>query len=1195
METPKTLSIKLITHIPGYQKISYTPSMTIPGEKSEIVRFNPLIKLKESVIKDEPADEIQKQFFQKHLFNTLNNKILSSGYGEKEVNLEEATKKGYIANNVNLTIKTLFPNNGIIYISGKPYTIYDVDFDNKAWAMQPKEVVEESLQPREWLKNRLVQQQNMKGIKELETIPKEVKEGPKYVSVKTIPDYSPDTSPAEPKQVDEILSKKVVEPKTLSLKPPKPPRPQKDSTAIVDPRYQTPLRTTTSVTTPPPLIRQVEKGKSKCLTDINKLTPFPKIDLSLPKYITIPEPNTNWEQRPVIRGTVWAQRIRDYFKQNSYFTMLDTMQMQNEKDGEMFSLSPEYIQTGGGKQTRKMKGGVTTKNKTRRPKPDGRIVFNRPNYNNLLNKLQVIPVPMDGDCFFTTIAQGINMYNKNATADKKISACVTLGGRKIEYENTQFTSKIIRWFLWVYLYTNPDKLHELLSHVETVIIPSMTDQYHEKAENIVSTDMLNSIIKNVYSDSSAQMFIQKTRDYNTPFELIHGEKEIFEHIMASSTWAEQSTIPIIEDIFKIKLLILKDTGKKDNQYELGGENMDFTYSDNINKYMFLHMVNNNHYDLIVFSDKIKGNNTNKKVIFDLPPPYKVEYFDNISNIPPVYILFFLFGWSNYYVKQSEEDKKQLEKEFSYILPLFNLFRNMINSIIKNDNEPDTFIQNYDNYFPSIKEVFPSPKKGGTIMNHKRTKRKHKSSNGRKTRRCSRGGGPQKDALDKTRKELSTASIKQRSSEGTVKSRTDTLNKKTTEFHDAEEKYNQATTAESKETDNSKMESLRRRTNIALRTKDNAQKNLATAQIRHDEILDTHAKNEQKVQQAQEEADKLRPLADAEAKEEKEASDKKSADAAKARADAKKKAEEEAKKNTEEAKKNEEEMKKNEEFSKMMTEKIAKKKADEEAKKNMEEAKKNKIVAEDDNKAEEDDKCPVCLGKLDDNCITTECKNADGTSSNHRFDKDCIKTECENAYKEKRKPICPLSRKDISETCKKLGVEIATPDEDNDDEDNDDEDNDDEDNDDDDDDETPADATPIARTTPTNPKSLFVTTPDGVSNAPNRPSRRSRVSPYSIYAPQVSESKDNLSYRITLHLTLEPGTKIPFYKKPNIACHAKWDKIKQDWAKVTNTQYAPAPNLPNPSAPSITTKSKKITKGGNRRKKKKNKTRRKKHR
>ena len=414
METPKTLSIKLITHIPGYQKISYTPSMTIPGEKSEIVRFNPLIKLKESVIKDEPADEIQKQFFQKHLFNTLNNKILSSGYGEKEVNLEEATKKGYIANNVNLTIKTLFPNNGIIYISGQPYTIYDVDFDKKAWAMQPKEVVEELLQPREWLKNRLIQQQNMKGMKELETIPKEVKEGPKYVSVKTIPDYSPDTSPAEPtqvdEQVDEIPSNKEVVTKTLSSKPPKPPkppRPQKGSTKLtiaVDPRYQTPERTTL----PPPLIRQGKKGKTECLTDITKhVASFPKIDSSLPKYIKIPEPNTNWEQKNaedairdkdsknVPRAT---DNIHDYFKRTTYFDMLDTMQMQNIKDGEMFSISPEYIKTGGGKQTRKMKGGVTTRSQvtedpsfehtkqedkkttkttTRRPKPDGRFVFNQ--------------------------------------------------------------------------------------------------------------------------------------------------------------------------------------------------------------------------------------------------------------------------------------------------------------------------------------------------------------------------------------------------------------------------------------------------------------------------------------------------------------------------------------------------------------------------------------------------------------------------------------------------------------------------------------------------------------------------------------------------------------------------------------------------------------------------------------------------
>ena len=408
--------------------------MTIPNETSEIVRFNPLIKLKKSIIKDEPVDEIQKQFFQKHLFNTLNNKILSSGYGEKEVTLEEATKKDYVSNNVKLTIDTLFPDNGILYIGGQPYTIYDVDFDKKAWAMQPKDVIEHSLQSRDWLKSNLVQQQTFKGMKELETIPKELKEGPKYVSVKTIPDYSPDTSPSEQKKIDETTKTKTLDEttKTKTL----------DETTKTKTLDETTKTKTLDETTKTKTLDETQVSEKKV-----KRSRIRAPKEILPEYVTIPVSNNNWKQEDAKA----AQNMRNYFKQSDYYDMLHTMQDQDEKDAEMFALNSTYINKS--RKTRKMRGGVLTRSQTfqhlsydtdseetelpsdsdygvstkqtrkhRHKLPDGRLVFNDTNYNKLVNKLQIIPNGGGGDCFFSAVADGINIYNANAPADEKISA-----------------------------------------------------------------------------------------------------------------------------------------------------------------------------------------------------------------------------------------------------------------------------------------------------------------------------------------------------------------------------------------------------------------------------------------------------------------------------------------------------------------------------------------------------------------------------------------------------------------------------------------------------------------------------------------------------------------------------------------------------------------------------------------------------
>jgi hypothetical protein len=72
---PNELKIIINTSIPGFQKITYTPSMTIPNiskdEKS--IQFNPLVKLNQSTVDKVPENLRKKEFFNKGLFQSLIN------------------------------------------------------------------------------------------------------------------------------------------------------------------------------------------------------------------------------------------------------------------------------------------------------------------------------------------------------------------------------------------------------------------------------------------------------------------------------------------------------------------------------------------------------------------------------------------------------------------------------------------------------------------------------------------------------------------------------------------------------------------------------------------------------------------------------------------------------------------------------------------------------------------------------------------------------------------------------------------------------------------------------------------------------------------------------------------------------------------------------------------------------------------
>ena len=132
---PNELKIIINTDIPGFQNIKYKPYMTLPNDKTDdSVQFNPLVKIKPSIIKSLPKDVQIKEFLNKGLFQSL---INSHGLVEKNT-LDEAINNGIIDNNIKVTLDTLFPSNSILYINKQPYVIADVQWTKGDWKIEKK-------------------------------------------------------------------------------------------------------------------------------------------------------------------------------------------------------------------------------------------------------------------------------------------------------------------------------------------------------------------------------------------------------------------------------------------------------------------------------------------------------------------------------------------------------------------------------------------------------------------------------------------------------------------------------------------------------------------------------------------------------------------------------------------------------------------------------------------------------------------------------------------------------------------------------------------------------------------------------------------------------------------------------------------------------------------------------------------------
>ena len=176
---PNELKIVINTSVPGFQKIMYSPNMTIRNISERSVRFDPLVKLDLSVINSVPENLRIKEFFNKGLFESL---INFHGM-EKVRSLIEAMNEGIINNNILVTLKTIFAINTPIYINNEVYYIADVQWTPGDWTIDTKEkpvAFDMSKIKNPYVYSAIVNEDIISGQKQIKDLPQNLLTGANY-------------------------------------------------------------------------------------------------------------------------------------------------------------------------------------------------------------------------------------------------------------------------------------------------------------------------------------------------------------------------------------------------------------------------------------------------------------------------------------------------------------------------------------------------------------------------------------------------------------------------------------------------------------------------------------------------------------------------------------------------------------------------------------------------------------------------------------------------------------------------------------------------------------------------------------------------------------------------------------------------------------------------------------------------------
>jgi len=281
---PNTLKITIKTNVFGNQEFTFDDSNFFPDTPEEdrvpYVYFNPLVKLPPSkeLQKQIPRQYIDQAFLDKGSFQSLLNHINATPAED----LEEASKRRYIDNNIEVTLQLLFSEGSVIYIREKPYTIMKCIYDTGDWKLGTKQQpfiakVKDIRSP--LLKQSFANNEIQEGEKELQQLPEAVVYGQNFTGPKnnvlpakpTPTPTPPPTSTPIPTQAPIPTPTPAPTPAPTPIPTPIPtPAPTPIPTPITLPMSRTPttMITTPTTHTPPPTNKLIIRNP----TPTNKLT-----------------------------------------------------------------------------------------------------------------------------------------------------------------------------------------------------------------------------------------------------------------------------------------------------------------------------------------------------------------------------------------------------------------------------------------------------------------------------------------------------------------------------------------------------------------------------------------------------------------------------------------------------------------------------------------------------------------------------------------------------------------------------------------------------------------------------------------------------------------------------------------------------------------------------------------------------------
>jgi hypothetical protein len=382
--------------------------------------------------------------------------------------------------------------------------------------------------------------------------------------------------------------------------------------------------------------------------------------------------------------------LRNFFKEDRFFTLINMVYASSSENTKMViqtSLS-EYLTI-----------DSTDINE-----------LNRQAYLKNVLDIKTIRNVGQGNCFFIAVADAINYHNyynqKNRIISGRFGTGVNLYTqlylRGLVFKYLQSWTELDRYLLNI-APVNADDLNELFSRQLNGIEAALRTS--NASSNEIAPDAYVRIANDIFN--SRDNFLVKNvegvpidiTDYYRPFKVLE-KGQIKNYILSSNFWANEIVINALCVELQLNVIPLETVKTPTGKSTLRIPYANFSpVLNNWNKYLFLY-YNQGHYELITFNQKTTAQkivSTGKlqikkikksKIIFDRN--------DNISEIPPIYILFTIYG--SYF---SSIVTRQEKETFTFKRDIMLTIQNIINNNLYIRPDYNTI------FYPLFKLYFPN--------------------------------------------------------------------------------------------------------------------------------------------------------------------------------------------------------------------------------------------------------------------------------------------------------------------------------------------------------------------------------------------------------------------------------------------------------------------------------------------------------